>query len=313
MSKKKSVRHHFIPQFYLQGFVDPKNSPYVWVYRKDDGAIIKSSVKDTAVHRHYYSFTTKTGIRDSQTLEKWFSEIEASVAKIYRKILRKKPLNNEERSRFATFLALTLTRVPNYRENMIDKPTAQLMKRMQIIMASHKQHFETHIKKFEKDTGEKISVPIEQLREYILKGDYDVKVGNPDYSLSFMFSSAKEVAPIFHRMRWAFLETTDDEYFLTSDNPLYYLDPSYKPGSFYGVGLMNKNLEVTFPLSRNLALLATWEGLTGYHQANSSIRKTLNSRTIISAQNFVFAPDKSSKLSELVQKYKNSSPKIKVS
>ena len=114
-------------------------------------------------------------------------------------------------------------------------------------------------------------------------------------------------------MKWAFLETTNDEYFLTSDNPLYYMDPSYKLGSFYGVGLMNKKLEVTFPLSRNLALLATWEGLTGYHQANSSIRKIINWRTIISAQNFVISPENTSELSELVHKYRNSSPKIKVS
>lgn len=313
MAKNKSVRHHFVPQFYLQGFIDPSNIPYVWIYRKNNGAIIKSSVKDTAVHRHYYSFTTKAGTRDSQTLEKWLSEAEANAAKIYVKILNKKPLNNEERSKFATFLALTLTRVPNYRENMINKPTAQLMKRMQIIMASHKQRFEAHIKKYEKDTGKKISIPIEQLREYILKGDYDVKVGNPDYSLSFMFSSAQEVAPIFHAMKWSFLETTDDEYFLTSDNPLYYIDPTYKPGSFYGVGLMNKKLEVTFPLSKNLALLATWGGSTGYHRANSSTIKTLNWRTIVSAQNFVFAPEKSLGLSKLVQKYKNSSPKIMVS
>lgn len=315
MAKNKSVRHHFIPQFYLQGFVDPQNPPFVWIYRKDTGAIVKSSVKDTAVHKHYYSFKSKplSGARDSQTLEKWFSEVEASVSKIFKKIVNRQELNNKEKSRFASFLAITLTRVPNYRENMINNPTAQLMKRMQIITASHKKHFEAKMKQYEKDTGDKITVPIEQLRQYILEGNYDVKITNPDYSLNFIFKAAQDIAPILHGMKWAFFETSDNEYFLTCDNPLYYMDPTYKPGSFYGVGLMNKKLEITFPLSKNLALLATWEGLTGYHHTTPKIRETFNRRTIIAAQNFVFAPENSVELSKAVKKFKGSSPRIRVS
>lgn len=292
--------------------MDSQNPPFVWVYKKDDGAIIKSSVKDTAVHRHYYSFKTQSGTRDSQTLEKRFSEIEGSTAKIFKKIVDQQSLSNEERSLFAFFLALILTRVPNFRDN-IENATAQLMKRMSIIMASHKDHFETHIKNFERKTGEKIEMPVEELRQYILKGEYDVKVGNPDYSLSFMFENAKEIAPIFYEMRWAFFETTNNQYFLTSDNPLYYTDPTYKPGSFYGVGLLNKKIEVTFPVSKNLMFLATWEGPEGYLSSNQKIRDIFNRRTIISAQNFVFAPENSTALSTLVQKYRGSSPQMKVS
>lgn len=314
MAKGKSVRHHFIPQFYLKGFADPQNPPFIWVYRKDSGDIIKSSVKDAAVHKHYYSFKSQvSGTRDSQTLEKWLGDIEASVSKIYRKIINKQKINNLERSRFSTFLALTLTRVPNYRENMINKPTAQLMKRIQTISASSRRRFEIQMKQYEKDTGTKLSVPVEQLRQYILKGNYDIKVTNPGYSLGFMVETAQDLAPIFHKMNWAFLEITNDKYFLTCDNPLYYTDPTHKPNSFYGVGLMNREIEVTLPLSKELALLATWKGLTGYHTATKKIRDTINGRTIISAQNFVFAPEKSIKISRTVKRFKGSSPKMKVS
>ena len=314
MATNKSVRHHFIPQFYLKGFVEPQDVPFLWVYRKDTGAIIKSSVKDTAVHKHYYSFKSKPlGTRDSQTIEKWFNNLETSVSMVFKKILNKQELNNNERSDFTSFLALTLTRVPNYRENMINNPTAQLIKRMEIIKASHKQHYEARIKQYEENTGNKITVPVEKLRQHVLKGNYDVKIANPDYSLNFMFKIARDVAPVFHAMNWAFFETTDEEYFLTCDNPLYYMDPTYKSGSFYGVGLMNKKLEVTFPLSKNLALLATWGDLKGYHIATSKIRNTLNRRTIISAQNFVFSPVKSTDLGMLISKFKGSSPRIKVS
>jgi hypothetical protein len=308
MAKNKSVRHHFIPQFYLQRFVDSKNPHFIWIYRKDTGAIIKSSVKDTAVHEHYYSFKTEGGVRDSQTLEKWFSKIEGRTSALFQKIFNKEILSDEEKSHFATFLALTLTRVPNYRENMIEKPTADLMRKMQEFMASNKDHWERHIKHMEEKTGQKFKISAEELRQYVLEGDYDIKVTNPDYSLSFMIENAQSVAPVFNAMKWAFFETSDDKYFLTSDNPLYYMDPTYKPGSFYGVGLMNRKLEVTFPLSKNLMLLATWEGPEGYKVTTSKTRDMFNMRTIASAQNFVFAPENSIKLCTLVQKYKGSSP-----
>lgn len=313
MTQGKSVRHHFVPQFYLQGFVDAQNPPFMWIYRKDGGPIIKSSVKDTAVHSHYYSFKTKSGKRDSQSMEKFFSEIEGNTAAVFKKILNKEELDNDQRSIFSAFLAFTFTRVPNYRENMIDKPTGELMKKMQIMMASHKEHFETHIRNYEAKTGNKIDIPIEEMRQYILKGNYDIKVGNPEYSLGFTLRTAEELAAIFHQMKWAFFETSDDLYFLSSDNPLYYIDPTYKPGSFYGVGLLNKNIEVTFPISKSLMFLGTWEGPDGYLPATDKIRDMLNRRTIISAKDFVFAPENSIELSKLVQKYKGSAPKMKVS
>lgn len=312
MAKGKSVRHHFVPQFYLQGFVDSKNPPFMWIYRKDGGDIIKSSVKDTAVHSHYYSFKTKSGGRDSQSIEKFFSEIEGNTATVFKKILSKKDLDNDERSIFSAFLAFSFTRVPNYRENMIEKPTGQLMKKMHMMMAANKEHFEAHIRRFEAETGNKLDRPVEEMRQYILKGDYDVKVGNPEYSLSFALRSAEDLAAIFHQMHWAFFETSGDTYFLTSDNPLYYMDPTYKRGSFYGVGLLNKKIEVTFPISKNLMFLGTWEGPEGYLPSNQKTRDLLNRRTIISAQNFVFAPENSDVLKTLVQKYKGSSPKMTV-
>lgn len=313
MAQGKSVRHHFVPQFYLQGFVDPENPPFMWVYRKDGDQIIKSSVKDTAVHSHYYSFDTKSGARDSQSIEKFFSELEGNTATVFKKILNKEALNNDERSIFSAFLAFTFTRVPNYRENMVNKPTGQLMKKVHIMMASDKDRFEAHIRKFEADTGNKVDMPLEELRQYILKGNYDVKVGNPGYSLSFLLRTAEDLIPIFHQMHWAFLETSDDMYFLTSDNPLYYMDSTHKPGSFYGVGLLNKSIEVTFPISKNLMFLGTWEGSEGYLPATEKIRDILNRRTITSAKDFVFAPENSIELSKLVQKYKGSAPRMTVS
>jgi hypothetical protein len=61
----KKKRHHYIPRFYLEGFVDPLNKPYIWVYEKGNPNIIKATAENVAVRKHYYSFVTAGGNEDS--------------------------------------------------------------------------------------------------------------------------------------------------------------------------------------------------------------------------------------------------------
>lgn len=304
MTKKK--RHHYIPRFYLDGFVDPLNRPYIWVYEKGNPNIIKATAENVAVRKHYYSFVTAVGHEDS--FEDIFGMIESEVAPIFRKIINHENLENEERSSFAYFLALIMMRVPKYREN-VEKVTGEIIKRATMLWASHPEDFKSMIKKFEKDEGSKTGMPVEELQDFILSGEFDIVV-KPQFSLG-MLDLVKHFAPIFHAMNWAFWEASD-YMFVTSDTPLFYDDPTHDPGSVYGVGLLSKNIEVTFPISKDLMLFATWNGPEGYIKVNNKKVKEFNRRMVISALRFVFAPLHSQDLNRTVQKYKDSSPMIKI-
>jgi len=308
MTKKK--RHHYISRFYLEGFVDPHNEPYIWVYEKGNPNIIKATAKNIAVQKHYYSFITPKGEKDSETFENALAEIEGKVAPIFQKIRNYESLNDQERSSFAIFLAFTMSRVPNFREN-IERATEEFIKKMDTILASHPTGFKSMIEKFERDTGNKIGMSVEKLRKFMLEGQYDIKT-DPQFSLGMIPILAKDLIPIFLWMNWAFLEATDDYKFMTSDNPLSYFDPTHNPRSFYGVGLLNRNIEITFPISKGLIFLGTWKKIEGYKKLKSKLVKEMNRRTFISALRFVFASQNSDRLNRFVQKYKNSAPKIKV-
>jgi hypothetical protein len=302
----KKKRHHYIPRFYLDGFVDPGNEPYIWVYEKGKPNIIKATAENVAVRKHYYSFIRAPG--DENSFEDIFAKIESEVAPIFKKIINHEKLKNEERSSFAYFLALIMMRVPKYREN-IERVTGEIIKSISMLKASDIEGFKSMIKKFEKDKGSRIGAPTEELQEFILSGEFDIVV-NPQFSLG-MLGLAKHFAPIFHAMNWAFLEASDYK-FVTSDNPLFYYDPTYYPTSVHGVGLLSKNIEVTFPISKDLMLFASWNRPEGYEKLNNKMVKDSNCRTIISALRFVFAPLNSKDLNRTVQKYKNSSPIIKM-
>jgi hypothetical protein len=163
---------------------------------------------------------------------------------------------------------------------------------------------------FGKETGNKISLPIEDLQKFILNGKYEIKVDS-EFSL-FMMTLINDFGPIFHKMKWTIF-ISDDYRFITSDHPLSYDDPTHDPQSPLGIGLLNKNIRLTFPVTKDLALLATWsEQDDGYLRAPSKLVRAINRRTVHSAMKFIFPPERSEGLNNLVQKYKGSSPRLRV-
>lgn len=83
---------------------------------------------------------------------------------------------------------------------------------------------------------------------------------------------------------------------MTSDNPLYSND----------VSLRDRNLEVTFPISKDLAFFGTYNiEREGYIEADNNLVKEINCEIVASALRFVFSSQKSDELNKLVQESSN--------
>jgi hypothetical protein len=307
MTKKR--RHHYLPEFYLEGFIDSHNEPCLWVYEKGDPKIKKVSVKNIAIQKHYYSFITQEGQRDSETFENFLAFIENNAAPVFDKIRRQEILSEEERGWFAIFLSSLLTRVPNFRES-IEVSAAEVIKRINVKLASNKETFKSMVRTFEKETGNKLNSSLEDLRDFILSGRYKIKV-EPQFSL-LMMTMINDLGPIFHKMNWTIL-VSDGHKFVTSDNPLFYDDPTHDPSSPYGVGLLNKSMILTFPITKESALLATWnKGKLSYSKCSNKLVRGINHRTVQSALKFVFSSEISEELNSLVQNHRDSSPRLRL-
>jgi hypothetical protein len=309
-TQKKKKHHHYLPEFYLKRFIDPNNKPYVWVYEKGGRRIRKASANDIAVQKHYYSFTTVEGERDTCSFENLFAKTEEHTAPIFAKIEAQQDLTDEDRSWFATFLAFTLTRVPNYREN-VERLIGETIREILISSAVDPKRFESMVRRFEEKTEVKIGIPLKDYRKLILDGQYEV-IPSAAISLELVLL-AEKLVPIFWNMKWIFIRATPDYKFVTSDNPLSRYDPEPSPPPFNGVALASKTVQVTFPISRELALLASWKGREGHIRGHNSQIKEITRRTIMSASRFVFSSVKSDTLDRLVQKFKYTAPKLVVS
>jgi hypothetical protein len=304
-TQKPKKRHHYIPVFYLNGFINSTGT--MWVYDKEDKGMFESTPDGIAYEKHYFTVKTEDGKKDSEIIENYVATLESEFSKVLSKILTNKPLSNEDKTNFAWFVASMMTRTPNFRNN-IQKATSEMIQHVTLFMASHKKNFEQMVKRYEKDTGNKIEMPVEEFRQSILDTEkYTIGVDS-QYAMGVAFKQMEKLVEIFFNMKWAYLKAIDGYKFFTGDNPLSYVDPTHNPQSFRGVGLLNKKIEVTLPLSKELCAFGTWDTKLkeGYLQIKKEMIKDLNRRTLMSSRRFVFTHFKSDSMDKFVKKYKGS-------
>ena len=104
MAKK---RLYYVPQFYLEGFLD---NSCIWAYKKGTDKIFSTDPKNVALQTHYYNYTVETVERkmDSDSFEEAFSKIENGVAPIITKISKRENINGEEKNLIANFIVLQI-------------------------------------------------------------------------------------------------------------------------------------------------------------------------------------------------------------
>lgn len=308
--KQIKKRHHYIPAFYLKGFTAPSSS-LLWMYQKKFNDIKTISPSNAAVISFYYSFKNDKGDIDHDTIENLMAAIEGDAAPIFRKIVNKQLVNESERRTFALFLSFIRLRVPNFRNN-IEKSGAEVIKIMMKDIASNEDRFHLMFNDYLQSTGKKINISIDELRNFALdESRYKIST-KPIFSLALGLDIAMKLSDIIYNMKWDFLLGTNDHDFLTSDNPLVIHNPADHTGK--PVGFLMKDIELSFPITSNIALLAYWsdDNFIRYRHPKNQLIKDINRRTVINSRRFIFASRKSEVIKNLVIKYSDYFPKIEV-
>jgi len=311
MLNANKVRHHFVPVFYLKGFADSGNDDLLWVYSKCAEKVFCEKPQNVGYVKNYHTFENPDGTIDTNTIEDYFCNVwEGPAASIIKAVnAGVLPIDND-RQFFASFLGLSLTRSPNHRENM-EQAIAHLAKSITQFSAADPEHFAQALRSYERDMGEKLTEDTEELRHFILEGEYEL-TARPELYLKMFIAHGIEFGRIIEKMKWVFVRSTARFKFLTSDTPFFFCDPSDQ--SFFRGGLLGKNVEVSFPISKELALVATWSDTVpeGYFTGNHELVKSINRRSVLAAHRFVYASEKSAALLRLVRKFANTRPSLTV-
>ena len=245
-------KHHKIPRTYLEAFTN--SAGHVWVaderlniYAQKPGNILTEN--------DYYTIRFKTGGGTLDVETRLLSGIEGSYAKVYKeKIALKKQISHQEKAILAIFVTSMMERQPVRRDSLAD-----FFRRLEDHV-THMRNLPDRVKRqwaALPDTSSGDGIPADTLL------DLGRDVGSLHTSL--IPESIPELAPIIFDMKWAFaFRDKDSPLFITSDNPFKMVNPVTEAELGVGrigsmPGLAQKDVEITFPLSSEMALVCGWQ------------------------------------------------------
>lgn len=291
MSEPK--RHHYLPRFYLGNFTDP-SSDQLWVRSAKDVQPVwrRRGTRAVAYENNFYSRTSKAGEVDN-TLEKNLSKVEDFTSKTLAKVLRAEALTPEDRSVFATFVADLATRVPLTRRiahQRSNKYVQEQVAEMRRHYAKNPEQLEAIVQKAAEE-GRELSP--EKLLTYLDPSQYQVEVTS-ETAMNLAMGLLPVYASILFGMGWVFFysdTSTEPNYFITSDCPVCSIRP--RDISNPRQGLLEKDIEISLPLSRNMLFLA-WRHSEGVLHADVGPDNitAFNARATLMGKRFLIAPSK---------------------
>ena len=118
------TKNHFVPQFYLKGFIDPASkdlhNPYLWVVDLQDRIVMKKGPENVARIVGFYDWDELGDIAPS--IEDIYSKIESRAAPVVARIR-----NNDfhmtmgDRYNLSIFIGFQISRTPFARSLVIDR------------------------------------------------------------------------------------------------------------------------------------------------------------------------------------------------
>lgn len=287
-------RQHYIPKGYLRLFSvqeNNKESEMVWVYDKRSKKIKARlvSVKSIAFQSFYYAEN-----RDNlDRIEKVLAQLEDKAIKIIRNIEaygnNQIEFDDENRNILAFFIALSLTRVPAFR-NGINKVHERIASKALNILCKKKL--------------------IDQ--NFIDQNKVQIKVNNCA-SLSAMVRVAELIFNTILGKYWQFFIPSAKQFFITSDNPVA-LDNSVFPYA----GPAHPYTELIMALRKDLLIVITPRNPEKLKQNNLIFQADynevwkFNQAIIKAAERFVISDRQSELVTSLVARHPNCEQKIEV-
>jgi len=230
---KKNINSHIIPQHHLKQFANDRGCIFTYPDPDKHGdaqCISKgggSVVKRTASEEGYYSEVIET------VLDQKFENQGSDIAY---KILRKEPIKRDEREFFVKYIASFIYRVP-FSKKMIERSYHKVSDDMKSV-----EHY------IEEYYGKVSPSTYYQALNHALT---DPTHKNETVKLVWEKSIETEHALVYNGLlsrEWWVAEVGENsnEYFITSNNPLYYSSAN---------GMVDRNVQFTFPLSQTMAMV----------------------------------------------------------
>lgn len=222
---------HYVPKFLLRNFGLGKKD-HLWVYDKKTGRSFQTNAKNVASENRFYDFEI-----DGKTysLESGLSGIESKTKPVIEKILHEDSvltLDARSRATLASFLAVQFIRTKAFRMQWAE--LSGVLRRKLDSMGGTVA------------PGSQAEALIQEPTENQVKSD----------TARMILDAPNNFGPHFLDKAWFLAKTTNNNPFITSDNPIS-LQNHIDMGPYGNLGLAVRGIEIYLPLSSTRAL-AMW-------------------------------------------------------
>ncbi|MBZ0102684.1 MAG: DUF4238 domain-containing protein, partial [Thermoanaerobaculia bacterium] len=279
--------HHYVPGFYLAGFTPSgRRDDFLWVHDRQEGRQFRARPDATGFENDFYRVDLD-GLPPDAVERDVLARFDDEGADVLARIARDRALpTGKELEALVRFIAISIVRTPGFRKFFLRSKEEMARFHLRFTLA-HPQAYEAFKKDMERE-GKPIREEMnrETLLAFIDEPSRYQIVFDPIVAIRNLLEMHEALFPVIAARTWSLFEAGEDD-FIASDNPVSVVATSPDAGPFFGFGV--KETEITFPLSRSLALVGSFHDQGVVSRIERKLVGLLNRRTLDSAQRFVYS------------------------
>lgn len=284
--------HHYIPQCYLRGFLDPSlKKEQLHVIDKIDVKHFVTTPRNVGSQNDFNRVNIPGNPID--VVEKLLAEMDGKVDQVLKYVIENETLPADVDMKILIyFVALLYMHNPQIRSHLEDAET-MVRKRFARVLLSRPELYEAY--RLQQRTVGKELPKYEEMQQFVESEDYDIRYGHGHHLKYELESIDNVVLPLLSQRKWSlFMAEEGASDFVCSDRPVCLIsigDPPANPDHPYnigGPGLAENNTELTMPLNRRMALFAVLGGSSYSRTVDEMTIAHVNERTIRSAARQIY-------------------------
>ena len=280
--------HHYIPEFYLRGFVEDEGSQILTIDLIDKKQFT-TNPKNVG-SRKYFNRVDIDGL-DPDAVEKAMGEkFEGPASAALKRLIEGQLPHEKDEDYIFNVIALLAARSPEKRENW-RRFNASIAEGLIGWNLSSKENYEASMSKDSSTTEKEISY--EDMKSFFESNAYKIDMSVSSH-LEMEIESIDTILPLLDFRSWHVISTNKETgYFVTSDHPvvLTWADKDLVPPEFQSqIGFGLKNTIIYFPIAKTMAWVGVSYGSNIQYKGTREIVARVNSAVIKKTYRQVYAP-----------------------
>lgn len=293
-NQKPSSRHHYLSQFYLAGFTDTGDKDGTLHVTDLHNCKQWPDVTNNVGYKKHFNTLNLPGFAPDAVEKRLGGEFEGPVSNVVQEIIETQILPEEDQDRIllANLIGLFGIRLPQMREKVRDFEERIHLRIIEQLLSS-REFYEAEMHRLNRAREEQGLDPLnvleyDQMKLAFESAEWELEVPRERHFVREM-ELLDVILPYIIERTWTLSIAPENHQFICSDRPVSLVWTSPVPQVAYAPGFGIKNSELTFPLSKRLALIGTFEGEEQVTQVSQARVNEINGRTVHYAERFLYS------------------------